>query len=283
MGPRMRVGLARRGSVGGHLLAVRSPFRCRSGRLLLSRRRLPARAHLAPGAARPERRDPDRRPVLRPVRAVPGDRVDATRRLDRPGDRRPYGIRHQRVPRRRRGRDVLVAARARRREARLGQAMAVRAVRLLDADALGDDAGRRLAHGPADRDDADVRLSDRAVRAPTRLADRAACGSCLPHPRPIGVRDPGLCRLDRVAIRRRQRSLRPPVAIPDGSHVYASSCRGDAGWSSASRSRLRSSSSSHTTRSGSARRWSPDTRSPRCRTGSSVSARSACSRSATSR
>ena len=55
----------------------------------------------------------DRRPLLRAVRAVPGDRLHAARGDHRPGDGRPVGDRDQRRPRGGRRRPGLVAARPR--------------------------------------------------------------------------------------------------------------------------------------------------------------------------
>ena len=74
------------GVVGGHLLAREPRLRRRPRRLLLPRRRVPARPDVADVPARAVRRDPRRRAVLRPVRAVPGHRAHAARRRHRGGD-----------------------------------------------------------------------------------------------------------------------------------------------------------------------------------------------------
>ena len=80
------------------VLAVQRDLRRRPGRLLLPRRRLPARARLGRVAAGPQRRHHDRRPHLRALRAVPGHRPGPAGRPDRAGDRRPARARRQRLP-----------------------------------------------------------------------------------------------------------------------------------------------------------------------------------------
>ena len=75
--PRPRRGrrAGRRRRLGAHLLAREPRLRCRPGRLLLPRRRVPPRPDVARLPARAVRRDHRRRAVLRPVRAVPGRRA----------------------------------------------------------------------------------------------------------------------------------------------------------------------------------------------------------------
>ena len=110
--PEIRAGLLDRhrpdGARRAHLLALEPLLRRLSRRLLLSRRRVPPRPDMVRsrvGAARldrRERRHPGRRPLLRAVRAVPGDLLHAARRDHRPGQRGPVGDGDQRAPRRER-------------------------------------------------------------------------------------------------------------------------------------------------------------------------------------
>ena len=99
------------------VLARGPRLRRRPRRLLLPRRRVPARTDVADAPARAQRRDPRRRAVLRAVRPVPGGRPHAARgggRADAGRSRRSRASTRC-SPRRRR--DVLVAARADRRGA----------------------------------------------------------------------------------------------------------------------------------------------------------------------
>ena len=245
-----------------HLLARGPRLRCRPGRLLLPRRRVPPRPDVARLPARAVRRDHRRRAVLRAVRAVPGRRAAcrssrssgrSTRTRSSRGSTRssrPAGV----------GLCWMLLG-------RIGVRSAVRPagaddpVRVLDADPVGHDPRRRLAHGAADRDDPDASPASSSCGAGSgRGSSACSPGAAFLTRAPLAFAIP-FYALMLEPRRRVPAEPRSPAATSRRSSARAAPRRGSGSGSASCR---RSSRSSPTTRSGSGRRWSRATRWRRC-------------------
>ena len=160
----------------------------------------------------PVRRDHHRRPVLRAVRAVPGRRAHAGRRGHRGRHRRPGRVRRSTRSWRPAASGCAGWLLGRIGVQRLVDRLwLVDPVRVLDADPVGHDPRRRLAHRPPDRDDPDLRLPHRAVGPAAGLAHRAVGRGGVPDPGAARLRDPVLRAPARSARRRCRRATRRRV------------------------------------------------------------------------
>ena len=222
--------------------------------------------------ARPVRRDHRRRPLLRPVRAVPGGRARCrSSRVIGPVDRGPGRVGHQRGPC---GGGVGLCWML------LGRIGVRRLVdRLWLAILFGFSTqilwvttrGGVWHTGPSHRDDPDLRLPHRAVGQAAGVAHRAARRGRVPDPRAARLRDPVLRPDARAAPARPADRVvrwlrRPSVARRIPWRAW--------GLLGARRPAVDRRSSSPTTRSASGRRWNRATRWRRCRRSSRRSGRS---------
>ena len=192
------------------------------------------------------------------------------RRADRAGHGGPVGVRHQRRAGGGRGAAGVVDRRADRRGADPGPGGPRAPAGLLHAGLVGHDPRRRLAHGPPRGHDPDAAAAGRDVRAAAGLAPRAPGRRGVPDPGSGGVRHAGAGAVAPRGVARRGGAARRSASV---SPCCPGATGRSSGWAWCRPWR----SSSGTTRPGSARRWSPATRWPRCRSGWRTSASSGCS------